>query len=211
MGMTADHQIVARLLGQQFHIPIIAHVREQNQHIDCIAQRIGRTHRLGLRIGEAETRITGGIAGRITLIIVVGNDAHHTDLQTASFEHGVGFRLTERTGVAHHIGTQHLKLHHLIQNTPQIGLSMVKFMISKHSDIIAHAIHQINDRTPRLGHPINIGIARPAVTGIDQQHAVGRVAAGLYGSSQLGHTLNLAVHIVRREDHQGLLLGLCNT
>ena len=204
--MAADHHVEELCLREQLPVAVVAHVREQHQHVDLGAQRFGGAHRLLLRIGKSDPDKRGFVASRMPRALVVGDRPHEADLHAASLDDRRGRQVREGAGVAHGVGADDLEVH-AVDHPAQVGLAVVELMVAECRRIVAQAVHQRNDRSTRHGALVHVGIARPAVAGIDQQGVGQRVAARRNGGGQLRKALDLGVHVVRGEQDERPLAG----
>ena len=206
MGVPADHHVVQRLRFEQLPVTVVAHVRNQHQHVHFRTQFGGILRRHQLRIGELQPLETGGIARGMPGALVVGHHADEPDAETVLLDHDVGRQLREGARVAHHVGADDLEIH-AVDHAAQKRLPVVEFVVSERRHVVAQAVHQGDHRHSGRGRHVHIGVAGPAVAGIDQHHQLRRVAAGPDGRRQPREILNLGVHVVRRKQHEGPLAG----
>ena len=201
--MAAQYQVVSRTFRRQFAVHVVAHVREQHQHVAAILQpRVlgGST----LRIGKDEALETLVLTCRMVVVVIVGHHAHEPHLDAAAAEYPVRRGLGEGDRIAHHIGTHHVEAAERVDVT-QKRLTVIELVVSERSHVVAHGVHHVDHGTARLARHVDVYVARPAVAriGHDRGH---RVAAVGYGRSQTGKVLDLGVD-VGRGDYNDAALG----
>ena len=198
MGVAAQQQVVVAVRGEEFAVAVIAHVRDEHQHVDLPAQLAGAPCGLLLRVGEAEPGIARVVARRMARALVVGHHTDEADAHAAPLDNGPGGRLREGRRVAHHIGADHLEAH-AVEHAAQEGLPQVEFMVAERRHVEPQAVHQREHRHAGRGGLVDKGVARPAVAGVDQHHVGHRVAAALDGCGQLREAFDFRMHVVGRQ------------
>ena len=204
--MAADHQVEQPRPAEQFLVAVVAHVGDEHQHVHPAPQLFGPADRLGLRIGKLQPGEARGIARRMARPLVVRHRTDESDLHAAAFDDRRSRQLREGAGVAQYVGADDLEIH-AVDHPSQKRLPVVEFVVAERGHVVAEPVHQLDDRLARHGGLIDIGVARPAVAGIDQQRIGDRIAARLDGGGQAGEMLDLGVHVVRGQHDDRALAG----
>ena len=201
VGVAAQQQVVVAVRREELAVAVVAHVRQQHQHVDLVAQLAGAARRRLLRVGEFEAGVARVVARRMARTLVVGHHADEADAHASALEDGPGGHLREGRRVAHHVGADHREAH-AVEHAPQKGLSVVELMVAERRHVEPQTVHQREHRHAGRGGLVDKGVARPAVAGIGQHHVTHRVAAALDGRGQTGEALDFGVHVVgRQNDH----------
>ena len=193
VAVSADNQVVFRGFVGQFPVVFRTDVCQRHQHLTTVAQvfvLLERPH--GIR--KTQPLEDGVVAVRMVVVPVIGHRSDESELLPFTIENDIGFQLRNRRVLADHVGADHRETA-ITDRFGQRLLPHVELVVAERGHVVPQLVHQLQHGTPSFG-LVHIGVACPAVAGIDQDHRR-RVPTLGNGRRQLRKILDLGMYIVR--------------
>lgn len=192
--MSAQYEVVIAALARQLGIHVVAHVRQQHQHVAATFQLGGVLRGRNLRIGKCQPHEIGVVARGVVVMVVIGHHAHHAYPHAAATDDPVGRGLWEGHRVAQAVGAHNVEPARLGVHAPQKGLPAVELVVAQRGYVVTQFVHHVDHGAARLLGHVDEGVARPSVARIGQQGRHG-VAAHGRGGGQTGQIVDLGMHV----------------